>query len=98
MGNVSKTSDHIQIKIKMPNPNQEPPASSTAPNEDLKDMDDLCTFKIKLETKFGSWVCQRPVTIFQLSSRCQTPVRNFQHPPKTQMMTKRTWMFFAPSK
>ena len=35
---VSKTSDHIQINIKMPNPSQEPSASSKAPNEDLKDM------------------------------------------------------------
>ena len=47
---VSKTSDHIQIKIKMPNPSQEPPASSKAPNEDLEDMDVLCTFKIKIES------------------------------------------------
>ena len=33
---VSKTSDHIQIKIKMPNPSQEPPASSKFSNNDLK--------------------------------------------------------------
>ena len=45
---ISKTSDHIQIKIKMPTPSQEPPASSKAPNEDLKDMDVLCTFKIEI--------------------------------------------------
>ena len=36
---ISNTSDHIQIIIKMPNSSQEPPASSEAPNEDLKDMD-----------------------------------------------------------
>ena len=48
---ISKTSDHIQIKIKMPNPRQEPPASSKAQNEDLKDMDVLCTFKIKIESQ-----------------------------------------------
>ena len=47
---ISKTSDHIQIKIKMPNPSQEPPASSKAPNEDLKDMDILCNFNIKIES------------------------------------------------
>ena len=47
---VPKTIDHIQINIRMPNPSQEPPASSKAPNEDLKDMDVLCTFKIKLES------------------------------------------------
>ena len=48
---VSKTTDHIQIKFKIPNSIQEPPASSKAPNEDLKDMDLLCTFKIKIECK-----------------------------------------------
>ena len=45
------TSDHIQIIIKMPNPSQEPPESSKAPNQDLKDMDVLCTFKIKIESQ-----------------------------------------------
>ena len=33
---ISKTTDHIQIKIKMPNPGQETPESPSAPNEDLK--------------------------------------------------------------
>ena len=60
---VPKTSDHIQINIGMPNPIQEPPASSKAPNEDLKDMDVLCTFKIKIEPKFGIWVYQKLGTI-----------------------------------
>ena len=48
---VSKIRDHIQLKIKMPNPNQEPSASSKAPNEYLKDMDVLCNFKIKIESQ-----------------------------------------------
>ena len=43
---VSHTSDHIQTKIKMANPS---PVSSKFKNEDLKDTDVLCTFKIKLE-------------------------------------------------
>ena len=47
---VSNTSDHIQIKIKMPNPGQEPPASSNAYNQNLKDIDVLFTFKIKIES------------------------------------------------
>ena len=42
---------HIQSKIQITNSNQEPPASSKAPNEDLKDMDVLCTFKIKVESQ-----------------------------------------------
>ena len=45
-----KVRDHIQIKIKMPNPSQEPPLSPKAPNEGLKDMDVLCTLKIKIES------------------------------------------------
>ena len=36
-------------KMKMPNPSQEPPASSKAPKEDLNDMDVLSTFKMKKE-------------------------------------------------
>ena len=48
---VSKTSDQILIKIKMPNSSQVPPASSKAPDEDLKDMNVLSTFKTKIESQ-----------------------------------------------
>ena len=54
---ISKTSDHSQIKINMPTPSQEPPASSKAPNEDLKDMDVLFTFKIKIESQNSDHGC-----------------------------------------
>ena len=53
----SKISYYIQIKIKMPNPSQEPPASSKSPNEDLKDMDALSTFKIKRERQISEHGC-----------------------------------------
>ena len=46
---VPKTSDHIQIKIKMQNLSQDPPTSSKAPNLDFKDIDALCTFKINIK-------------------------------------------------
>ena len=46
---VPKTSDHIEIKIKIPSPSEELPASSKAPNQQLKGMAVLCTFKIMLE-------------------------------------------------
>ena len=46
---VSKIPDHTQIKINMPDPSQEPPASSKAPSQDLKDMDALCTFETMIE-------------------------------------------------
>ena len=60
---ILKASDHIYIKINMPNPSQEPPVSSKGPNEDLKDMDIHFTFKIKIEPKFRTWVHQRPDTM-----------------------------------
>ena len=56
---VPKTTDHIQINIRMPNPSQEPPASSKAPNQDLKDMDVLCTFKIKIESQNSAYGCTK---------------------------------------
>ena len=54
---VSKTSENTQIKIKIPNPSQEPPASSKPPNEDFKDMDVLFTFKTKLEQQNSDHWC-----------------------------------------
>ena len=47
---ISKTSDHIQIKIIVPNQGQEPLAVSKVPSQDLKDIDVLFTFKIKIES------------------------------------------------
>ena len=59
---VSKTSAHIQTFVMMPNSSQEPPAFSKtpnkenpvsfkAPNQEVKDMDILCNFKIKIESQ-----------------------------------------------
>ena len=48
--------------------------------------------------KLGIWYYQRPVTISKSISGCKAPVRNLQLPPKPQMRTSRTWLFFEPSK
>ena len=48
---VSKTSNNIKSKINRPNPSQETTASSKVPNEDLKDIDILCTFEINIESQ-----------------------------------------------
>ena len=37
------------LKFFSDNLSQEPPISSKAPNNDLRDMDDLCNFKVKME-------------------------------------------------
>ena len=54
---VSKTSDYIQIKIKIQNPSQEPPASCKAPIQDLKDVNGHCTFKFKIENQNLDHAC-----------------------------------------
>ena len=46
---MPKSSGPIQIKIKMQNPSLDPPVSSEAPNQDFDDIDNLDTFKIKIE-------------------------------------------------
>ena len=48
---VSKTIDYIQIKIKMSKSSQEPPESYKASNQDLKDMDVICTLKPKIKSQ-----------------------------------------------
>ena len=47
---ISKTSNHSKIQMKKPNSSQEPQAPTKAPNQDLKDMDVICTFKSKMES------------------------------------------------
>ena len=54
---VLKTNDHFKIMIKMLNPNQEPVVSSKSPNQDLKDMGVLCTFKNKMEGQNSEHWC-----------------------------------------
>ena len=44
-----KTRDPTLVKIKMPNPSQDPPSFSKAPNQDFKDMDVVGAFKFKIE-------------------------------------------------
>ena len=55
---VPKTSDHIQINIRMPNPSQEPPASSKAPNQIFRGTDCLCIFqnKIASQNSYHGWI------------------------------------------
>ena len=57
--------------IKIPNPSQEPPLSSKAPNQDE---DFGCLHIQDREPKFGTSVYQRPVTISKSVSRYETPV------------------------
>ena len=56
---VLKTSDHIQIKIKMPTPSQETQASAEALNQDFKDMNVHSTFKIKMESQSSEHGCSK---------------------------------------
>ena len=84
---VSKNSDHIQNKIKVPNPSQEPPASSKSQDQDLKDMDVLCTFKIKIESQNSDHGCIKTSDHIQIMIQMPTPIRNLQNPPKQKIRT-----------
>ena len=70
---ISKTNDHIQINIKMPNPSQEPPASSKAPNQALEDMDVLGTFKIKIESQNLENMCIEDQWPYQIKINMPNP-------------------------
>ena len=54
---VSKTSDHIPIKVKVCYQSQEHPAFSKFTNQDLKDTNVLCTFKIQIESQYSELWC-----------------------------------------
>ena len=59
----------MHIKIKKENPSQEPPASSKALDQDLKDMDVLCAFKIKMRAKI--WI----MGVWKTSDHIQTKTK-----------------------
>ena len=86
--------DYIQIKIKMSNSSQEPPASS-------KTWMFLANFKIKRGDQNLGPGCikdQWPYTNQDNDTKLQSGTSRLHRPPKSQLGTYRTWMFFAPSK
>ena len=83
---VSKTNDHIQIQIKTQNPSQEHPFILQSPNEDLKDMDVLCTFKILIESQNLEHGCtkdQWPFPIPDVDGEPQRGSSNILQSPKS---------------
>ena len=80
---VPKTNDHIQIKIKIPDPSQEPPA---------------CTYTINLEREIQNMDASKTSARIQINIKIlnlsQKPPASYKAPNKTY----RTWGFFAPSK
>ena len=54
-----KINDHIEMMLKMPNPSQESPGSYKAKNQELKDMDVVYTFKIKIESQNWDHGCKK---------------------------------------
>ena len=64
----------------MPNPSQEPPASSKALNEDLKDLDVLCIFKMKIE-KMNKSMTGDPIQIkIKMPTHSQEPLASSKSP------------------
>ena len=82
---VSKTSDPIQNKIKIPNSSQEPPASSKALYQDLKEVEVLWTFQIHLESKnFYQW-CIKVRELYQNYGDNLIQIRHLDCPIKPKI-------------
>ena len=95
---ISKTIDYIKIKIKMPNPKQGPPVASKAPNEDLKDMDNICTFKNKIESQIKIMVVSKTRDHIQSKIRMPNPSQEPSVSSKTPNEDLKDMIFFASSK
>ena len=80
----------------MPNPSQEPPVTSKAPNDDSNDMDVLCTFKIKIESQNLGHGCTKDQWPNPIKIKMTNPSQEDQCPPKPKIRKQRTLMFFAP--
>ena len=85
----------IQIMIKMPKPRQEHPASSKSPNEDLKDMDVLCTFIIKLENQNLEQGCIKDQYHNQIKIKMPNSSQEPPESTKAPNHDRKDMMFFA---
>ena len=70
---VPKISDPFPIKIKMPNPSQDPPVFSKAPNQNFKDMDVLGALKIKMRTKILNMGLPKTSDYIQIKIKMPNP-------------------------
>ena len=77
---VPKTSEHIKIYIKLQNPSQEPPVSCKAPNQDLKDINVLCTIKINIERKNLGHGCIKDQINIKIHNPSQVPPASSEAP------------------
>ena len=69
----------------MPNSSEEPPASSKASDQDLKDMDVLCTFKIQIKSqKMG---VPKTSDHIPIKIKIPNPSQEPQHPLKLYIRT-----------
>ena len=80
------------------NPNMEPPAFFKPPNDDLNDMDVLCTFNIRIESKIKNMGVSRTSDHFKIKIKMLNPSQELSCPPKLSLRTQKIWMFSAPSK
>ena len=83
---VWKTFNHIKIQISIPNSTRELPVSSKTQNQDLKDMDFLCTWKIKIQSQNLDHGCIKDKDDIQIKTKITKP----------QVKTEIIWMIFLP--
>ena len=66
----------------MPNPSQEPLAPTLASNLDLKDMDDLCIFEIKIESQNSEHCCIKDQSAYLNQIKMPNPIQDSPAPTK----------------
>ena len=80
----------------MPDPGKEPPEYSKNTDEDLKDIDVLCTFKIKIEAKMLNMGV--PKTSDHIQSKIKMPNLSQKLPVSSKAKNEELKDFFSHSK
>ena len=95
---VSKTSEPIQIKMKMPKPTQEHSTSSKTPIDALQDIDVHCTFKIKKENQHLDHACIKDQWTYPNQIQMPNPSQEPQISSEIQIPDLKDMDIIAPSK
>ena len=80
---ISNMNDHIEIMIKMINPNQDPPVFSEALIGGKRTLMFLASSNQYIQPKFWNLVYQRPMTYLNHDQECK-PHLDLKHPSKPQ--------------
>ena len=70
----------------MPNPSQEPTASSKVPIQDLEDFDVLCTYKMMIYSQISEYECIKEQWLYLI--KIKMPYPSQEHPATTKALNQ----------